>query len=115
MSNTVTQRILPAGMMGGQEAATEAVQGEPIDPTKVAISAGAGALMNKPTGFGEQLLATGARPVQALTGRAHAPAPGAAAPPDTATPPAGENPMPPPSAREQYSFADHLLLPLPSR
>jgi len=53
MSNPVTQRVLPAGIMGGQEAAMEAVQGEPIDATKVAISAGAGAVMNRPTALGD--------------------------------------------------------------
>ncbi len=92
MSNPVTQRILPAGIMGGQEAAMEAVQGEPIDPTKVAISAGAGALMNRPTALGERLLGYGAAPVRAVIGPGAAPTPAAtplagASPAGTALPP----------------------------
>jgi hypothetical protein len=93
MSNPVTQRILPAGIMGGQEAAMEAVQGEPIDRGKVAILAGAGAVMNRPTVLGERLLGYGAAPVRAVTGR------GSAAPPPATTPPAGAppaGPAPPP-------------------
>src|SRR5260370_22312013 len=73
MSNPATQRVLPAGIMGGQEAAMEAVQGEPIDPGKVAISAGAGAVMNRPTALGERLLGYGSAPVRAITGRGVAP------------------------------------------
>jgi len=89
MSNPVTHRVLPAGIMGGQEAASEAVQGEPIDPTKVAISAGAGAVMNRPTALGERLLGYGAAPVRAVTGRGTTPTP-------TADRPNGETPPAPP-------------------
>ena len=73
MANPVTQRVLPAGIMGGQEAAMEAVQGEPIAPWKVAISAGAGAVMNRATPLGEKLLGYGAAPVRTIAGHGATP------------------------------------------
>ena len=70
----------------------EAVQGELIDPGKVAISAGAGAVMNRPTALGERLLGYGSAPVRAITGRGIAPT----APPTTDPTNGGAAPPPPP-------------------
>lgn len=95
----VLSRGLPAGLMGGQEAATALVQGEPVDPAKVAIAAGAGALMNRPTRLGDALTEAGASPVRSVlrqpapataTQAAATPAVAAATPPATGVPAVGE-------------------------
>src|ERR1700680_553304 len=82
----VSARATGAALMGGQEAATEAVEGEPIDPTKVAISAGAGAFMNRQTKLGTGVSELGAGPVRAVTGGARPTAPTTTAPPETMPP-----------------------------
>ena len=43
MANPVTQRLLPAGIMGATEVSQEALQGQPIDPGKIALSTAFGA------------------------------------------------------------------------
>lgn len=53
LASPVGSRAVGAGLMGTQEAATEAYQDGEIDPAKVAIAAGAGALMNRETRLGE--------------------------------------------------------------
>lgn len=53
LASPVGARAVGAGLMGTQEAATEAYQDGTIDPVKVGIAAGAGALMNRETRLGE--------------------------------------------------------------
>lgn len=53
LASPVGSRAVGAGLMGAQEAATEEIQTGTIDPTKVAIAAGSGALMNRETKLGE--------------------------------------------------------------
>jgi hypothetical protein len=53
------ERLLPAAVFGGQEAAQEATSDEGFDPTKIAMATAAGALMTKPTKLGESLIKAG--------------------------------------------------------
>src|SRR5271166_128231 len=73
MGHPITQRALPAVVMGAQEAGGELAQGEEPDWEKIGISAGAGALMNRQTAAGRALTELGAAPVRAITGRAALP------------------------------------------
>lgn len=61
--NSVASRALPAAINAGQEAAQEEVQDGQIDPTKIAIAAGVGALSNRMTTAGDFLTGAGAGPV----------------------------------------------------
>lgn len=67
-------RLGSAAILGGQEAATEYMNNGEIDPTKVAMSAGAGAIMGAPRAWAEH-------PIDALTGAVRSFRPGR---PDTA-------------------------------
>ena len=96
MSNPVVARALPATIMGGQEAFSERGRGEAIDPYKVALAAGAGAVMNRETALGERVSSALPRafglapPVTAgAPGEAAAPPEGAAT---SAAPPAAPTP-----------------------
>lgn len=55
MASPTASRLFGAGIMGGQQAGQEYAQNGQVDPTSVAIAAGAGALLNKPTGLGEAI------------------------------------------------------------
>lgn len=59
LASPIGSRAVGAGLMGTQEAASEAVQNGDVDPAKVAIAAGAGALMNKETGLGRVVRGAG--------------------------------------------------------
>lgn len=69
LSSQWTARASGAALYGGQEAAQEEIQGQPIDPASIAIASGAGALMSKMTPLGERLAGAGASPVRAVTDR----------------------------------------------
>ena len=77
LSNPVAARAVPAAIMGAQEAASEESQTGSIDPEKVAIAAGIGAVSNRETALGEKLGRAGAAPVEAAISavRGHLPAP----------------------------------------
>lgn len=102
-SQPVVARGVGAGLGAGTEAAQEAAGDEPVSPGRVAVAAGYGALLNRPTALGTRLEQAGAR----LVPRAEAsPAP----PPATdrtaeehPVPPGGTQsaPEPPPTAHEQ--------------
>ena len=89
MSNPVVARALPATMMGGQEALSEHEAGQPVDPYRVAIAAGAGALMNKETALGRRLTGVGAALARGMSPR------GAPAGEAAGVPPAQESGIPP--------------------
>jgi len=54
-SNARLQALFNAGLGGGMETAQEAVSDQPMDPTKIAIATGIGALGQKETRFGKAL------------------------------------------------------------
>lgn len=90
MTHPVAQRVLPAGLMAGQEAVSEKAQGEPLNPAEIAIAGGAGALMTRETGLGRRIIGIGATPVRGVLGRGVAPAdtaPSQPTPGTTAAPP----------------------------
>ena len=72
----ITQRAVPAATFGGIEAGEEYADKGKIDPGKVAIAAGVGALANKPTRIGRALQGPGERAAQAIANAfgVHAPA-----------------------------------------
>ncbi len=55
MANPITARVFGAGVNTSLEALQEQQQGQGYDPTKLAIAAGAGALMSKETALGEKV------------------------------------------------------------
>lgn len=59
LASPIGSRAVGAGLMGAQEAASEEVENGDVDPAKVAIAAGAGALMNKETGLGRVVRGAG--------------------------------------------------------
>jgi hypothetical protein len=67
LANPATARIFGGGAMGGMELGSELINGDAPDWTKVAISTGVGAVLNRPTRFGEYLLNAGARPFKPAT------------------------------------------------
>lgn len=87
LASPVGSRAAGATIMGGQEAATEEYQQGNIDPAKVAIAAGAGAVMNKPTRLGRGVIDTASTPRRVLTNIASGKP--ANAPPDAGAAPSG--------------------------
>ena len=65
-ASPAASRVAGAGLMGGQEAAQQAVQGQDFDPTRMAIATGAGAIFTRPTGLGERVMGYGAHPVERM-------------------------------------------------
>ena len=65
LANPVTARIASASLFGAQTAAQEKLEGQPLDPMAIGLSAGAGAFMTKPTALGKQLIGAGALSVKA--------------------------------------------------
>lgn len=65
----VVSRAAGAAIGGGTEAAQEKLAGADFDPTKIAMAAGAMALMNKPTAIGKSLLGAGERAGQSVINR----------------------------------------------
>ena len=55
MASPTGSRLFGAGIMGGQQAGTDYAQTGQVDPLKVGIAAGAGAMLNKPTKLGEAM------------------------------------------------------------
>lgn len=88
-SSPITARLTGAGLMGAQEAGSEEAQQGTVDPGKMAIAAGAGALMNRPTRAGEAVMSAATAPQRVLTNIARGrPADTPIVPPDAAQPPA---------------------------
>ncbi|API60527.1 hypothetical protein BSL82_15590 [Tardibacter chloracetimidivorans] len=65
LANPVMASTAGATIGGGQEAARELVTGEGLDPAKIAIAAGAGALQNRNTRLGDATMAVGDKIVRA--------------------------------------------------
>ena len=62
MANPVTRRLLPAGLMGATEAFNENRAGEPVDPTKIALSTAAGLFFPGQNRIGQKLSELGTSP-----------------------------------------------------
>ena len=88
LSNPIAARTLGAGAGAAMEAGQESQSDQGLDPLKIAMAAGAGALMNRETALGERVSGIGAAPVAAVRG-ALSPRPIAPAPvPETQPTPA---------------------------
>lgn len=59
MSRPAGGAAVNAGLGAGLEGGREVASGEKVDPAKIAISAGAGAAMNRPTALGNKLFTVG--------------------------------------------------------
>ena len=79
MASPLTARLFGGAIMGGMELGQEAVSGQPVDWSHVAMSTAFGVAFNRPNAIGEAIEGAGARPARALIGK-----PGAEAAP---TPP----------------------------
>lgn len=71
MSGPVGARAVPATVMAAQEAANEKAHGEDLDPAKISVAAGVGALSNRTTALGEKVGRFGAAPIEAVRNRLH--------------------------------------------
>jgi hypothetical protein len=97
---------LNAGIGAGQTAATEAVQGQPLDWKQIGLSGAVGALMGEPTRIGRGLMNAGDRMVPGYAAR-HAEAP--TAPPAS---PAPTEVTPQPAAVAKPAPSEQIPLPL---
>jgi hypothetical protein len=61
LADSLVQRVLGGGLMGGLEAGQEFGTEGHLDPTKVALAAGFGAAFSSPTKFGERAMGMGGR------------------------------------------------------
>jgi hypothetical protein len=59
LSKPATGAVVGGSLGGAQEAARETVDGEGLDPTKIAIATGTGAVLNRPTALGSRLFEAG--------------------------------------------------------
>lgn len=75
MANPIAARVFGAGVNTALEAAQEGQQDQGYDPTKLAIAAGAGALMNRETALGRNVSGAGAA-VAGRIGNLASPRPG---------------------------------------
>lgn len=87
LADSIASRVLGGGIMGGLEAGQELAQDGSVDPTKVAIAGGFGAVANRTTAFGERALALGAAGVPNRLRLPAAGAPGAGPQATGETPP----------------------------
>ena len=62
MANPVTRRLLPAGLMGATEAFNENRAGEPVDPTRIALSTAAGLFFPVKIGSDRSFRSSGTSP-----------------------------------------------------
>jgi hypothetical protein len=98
VASTLASRVIPGAIGAGLEGAQEASADQELDPVKMAMAAGAMALLNKPTKLGEALGGAGTRGAQAIMRRAgrpdmqpeQAPMKALPAPPDFTTSVEGE-------------------------
>lgn len=92
MASPVTSHVVSGVLQGGMETATEAHEGEPLDPTRIAIATGFGLVFDKPTKLGERLTSIGASPVTAARRAANIPLAPHEMPPPEAEAPAEQAP-----------------------
>ena len=69
MANPITKRLFPAGMMGGTETLNEYREGEPLDPSKIAVSTAFGLFFPGQNRIGQKISDLGTAPIRAFGAR----------------------------------------------